>query len=224
MIRATMENTQQSEILSETRLDASSLKKLGMDFKSTRSEAAFTALYKRIRPGLENYLQRMTKDADLTGHLLSKTMMAVHDKIDQYDPKWHISTWIYRIAYINFCLDLRLSKRKKTTLVSDLAAMRETRIRENVMGEYEPSAVGNVSGDLTDDVPDEDSLQGELVVDKIPDAVRALPQDLRRLVQARYYEGLPFKEIAARYAMDVSTVKKGVNEATRMMRTALRSS
>ena len=39
------------------------------------------------------------------------TMMKVWSKIDQYDTKWHISTWIYAIAYKNGICPI-LSNRK----------------------------------------------------------------------------------------------------------------
>ncbi len=97
-----------------------SLKDLGFKFKETRSEKTFTELYQRIRPGLYNYIFQVVKDHDDTENLISYVMSTVYNKIDTYDPKWHISTWIYRIAYTSACMELRYRKSRKTTNMSVL--------------------------------------------------------------------------------------------------------
>ena len=75
------------------------LKLLGQQFSETKSEKAYNDLYHRIKPGLSNYIYQIVKDRNESEDLFSMTMAIVYNKIDQYKPEFHISTWIYRIAY-----------------------------------------------------------------------------------------------------------------------------
>src|SRR6056300_1646734 len=95
-----------------------SLKTLGHQFAETKSEKTFNDLYNRIKPGLRNYINKIVKDSDATEDLFSMTMSIVYNKIHQYKPEYHISTWIYRIAYHEAIMFLRRKKRDATTTFS----------------------------------------------------------------------------------------------------------
>jgi RNA polymerase sigma factor (sigma-70 family) len=97
---------------------ATTLKTLGLDFAETKSEKTFNDLYMRIKPGLLNYINQIVKDRDAAEDLFSMTMSIVYNKIDQYKPEYHISTWIYRIAYHEAIMFLRRKKRDATTTFS----------------------------------------------------------------------------------------------------------
>ena len=88
-----------------------SLKTLGHTFAETKSEKTFNDLYNRIKPGLRNYINQIVKDSDAAEDLFSMTMSIVYNKIHQYKPEYHISTWIYRIAYHEAIMFLRRKKR-----------------------------------------------------------------------------------------------------------------
>ena len=87
------------------------LKTLGTQFAQTKSEKSFNDLYGRIKPGLLRYINQIVKDGDIAEDLFSMVMSTAYNKIEQYNPKYHISTWIYRIAYTHSLMHLRNKKR-----------------------------------------------------------------------------------------------------------------
>ena len=189
-----------------------SLKELGMDYFTTRSDESFRKLYERVKPGLENHLFKMTRDRDMAGHLLSQTMTTVHEKIEQYNPKWHISTWIYRIAFVNFCLNLRQEKRRGMSYIADVTeGPGATHYRQT---EY-AQALREQSTE-----EDADTVKSRRL-DRLPDCVDTLPEDLKSIVQAKYYEGLSLKQIAARSGVAEGIVRVSLNKAKRIMKMQL---
>ena len=76
-----------------------SYRELAENFLATRSEKDFNLLYKRVQPGLRNYIMNVVKDAEAAEDILANTLIKMWTKIDQYDPKYQITTWLYRIAF-----------------------------------------------------------------------------------------------------------------------------
>lgn len=187
------------------------IRELGLEFKETRSERAFVKLYNRIAPGLELYLMKIMRDKDLAGYMLTKTMGKVYQSIDQYKTEYQISTWIYRIAFINACFELRAMKKKKINYMSDFESENKNQLSKL---EYE-QAVENMEVDET--------IFDRHTTDEIADAVQLLPEYELRLVMDRFYEGMDFRTLAAKHGMDVSSAKKAVNKAKKMLKGIIRA-
>ena len=88
---------------------------LAKDFKLTKSDKSFEALYNRIKPSLRTYIMTMVKDYDVCEDLLSRTCIKIYEKIDTYDAQFAITTWAYTIAKRE-CL--RWIKRERNPRVS----------------------------------------------------------------------------------------------------------
>lgn len=78
-------------------------KELALEFKNTKSERSFNELYKKMKPGLWNYINKIVKDPAVADDITSTTLTTVYLKINQYDETYQITTWAYRIAY-NECI------------------------------------------------------------------------------------------------------------------------
>jgi RNA polymerase sigma-70 factor (ECF subfamily) len=76
---------------------------LAVEFKETRSDKVYTVLYKKMYRTLFSYVMGIVKDPEVADDIVSSTMIKVYTKIDQYDPTYKITTWVYKIAY-NECL------------------------------------------------------------------------------------------------------------------------
>src|SRR6056300_910264 len=76
-----------------------SYKALGLEFYNTRTEKAYSELYKRVRPGLKSYIWNILKDEEAVEDVLANTLLKLWTKIDQYKPEYQITTWLYRIAF-----------------------------------------------------------------------------------------------------------------------------
>lgn len=88
-----------------------SLQEIGLMFYNERSEASFTMLFKRIKPGLYKYLYELVPDHSTRDAVIMNTFKNVWEKIDQYDPYYAFSTWVYRIARNEGLLSKRWSKK-----------------------------------------------------------------------------------------------------------------
>jgi RNA polymerase sigma-70 factor (ECF subfamily) len=64
----------------------------------------------------------------------------------------------------------------------------------------------------------QDELVDKLAMDMLPDALAALPEIQRRRVTAYYYEGLTYREIAARESKDESTIRESIASAIKKLK------
>ena len=92
-----------------------SYRELTEDYIKTKSEKDYKALYNRVRPGLRTYIYNVVKDNEATDDILTNTLTKMWTKIDQFDPQYQITTWLYRIAF-NECLGWIRQRNKKRSL------------------------------------------------------------------------------------------------------------
>ena len=92
-----------------------SYRELTEDYIKTKSEKDYKALYTRVRPGLRTYIYNVVKDNEATDDILTNTLTKMWTKIDQFDPQYQITTWLYRIAF-NECLGWIRQRNKKRSL------------------------------------------------------------------------------------------------------------
>jgi len=188
-----------------------SLKDLGIKFKETRSEKAFTELYYRIKPGLFNYVNGILQKPEESDHIVSQVMASVYDKIDKYDPKWHISTWIYRIAYTHSCMALRYRKAGKTTPMSYF----ENSENKNWIAKLEYESIENHTDPL---IQKEENDQELAELEKIRKVVADLPEEYRIVIHEKFFNDLQYDEIAKKLNIPLHTVKNRVARGKRIIK------
>jgi RNA polymerase sigma factor (sigma-70 family) len=188
-----------------------SLKDLGFQFKQTRSEKAFTELYNRIRPGLYNYVYNIVKNADDTENVISYTMSTVYNKIETYDVKWHISTWIYRIAYTAACMELRYRKASKTTSMSQL----ERSENKNIISKIEFEAADTYKDNM---IIAEELFQEEQSTLQLKRIIEKLPEDYRVVITEKFFNDMKYEEIAKKLDLPLHTVKNRISRGKRLIK------
>lgn len=92
-----------------------SYKQLGLEFHQQRTEKSYKALYDKVRPGLKSYVWKILKDDEAVEDVLANTLLKLWTKIDQYNPEYQITTWLYRIAF-NESLGYIRERNKKYSL------------------------------------------------------------------------------------------------------------
>ena len=92
-----------------------SYRELTENYIKSKSERDYKALYNRVRPGLRTYIYNVVKDNEATDDILTNTLTKMWTKIDQFDPQYQITTWLYRIAF-NECLGWIRQRNKKRSL------------------------------------------------------------------------------------------------------------
>jgi RNA polymerase sigma-70 factor (ECF subfamily) len=193
------------------KVKADSLKDLGFKFKLTRSEKAFKELYDRIRPGLYNYIFSIVKNTDDVENLVSEVMTVAYNKIDTYDPKWHISTWIYRIAYTHSCGELRNRKKRKITFMTDV----ENSENKNLLSKIE---FDSVEGYVDNLVFDEEKKEHEDNLTRLRDLFSKLPEDYRVVIEEKIFNDLKYEEIAEKLEIPLHTVKNRISRGKRILK------
>ena len=116
-------------------------------------------------------------------------------RIDQFDGRSEIATWLYRIA-VNQALQYRRRRATATLKIRDLASLRPTEL----------------AGPKTD-------LQLDLA-----EALGELPADDRALLLLRYQEELDYRAISEVLACTEGTVASRLNRARERLRVILRKS
>ena len=191
-----------------------SLKDLGIKYQESRSEKAFTELYYRIRPGLYNYIDQIVKDVDIANHLTSSVMTTVHEKIDKYDPKWHISTWIYRIAYTAACFELRTKKSRKTTPMSFF----ENSENKNWISQIEMSQID----DFRDVIEiQEDKEEADAETARLRKIISDMPDEYRIVIEEKFFNDMKYDEIASKLEIPLHTVKNRISRGKKIIKEKL---
>lgn len=75
-----------------------SIQNIALNLIENKNSENFTILVNRMRPGLLLYAYNFLKDKDLAKDVVTQTFMAIWEKIEQYNPQYKFSTWVYAIA------------------------------------------------------------------------------------------------------------------------------
>ena len=189
-------------------------RELTENFLETKSEKDFTALYRKVKPGLKSYINKIVKDSEATEDIVGNTLTKMWTKIDQYDPQYQITTWLYRIAF-NECLGYINERNKKTSL--------------NKLAEFgiEVGDEGFIGGDISQliedseikteqDFLDEDEELQNQYVDALK-AIQSLKPIYRDIVIDRLLNNMKYEDIADKYDLPLQTIKNRILRGKRII-------
>lgn len=197
------------------------LKALGNEFATTRSEKTFNDLYNRIKPGLLNYINQITKDRAIAEDLFSMTMSIVYNKIHQYNPEYHISTWIYRIGYHEAIMFLRRKKRAATTNFSVFESYYENdRMIDKVM--Y--NTIENDHSELDFQTLEDQEKEKEEKHTEILNTIDALDPLYKEIVKDRLVNDMKYNEISKKHKLPLHTIKNRIARGKRILQNQLKES
>lgn len=184
-----------------------SYRELTEEFISNKSEKAFTTLYYKIKPGLTAYVYKIVKDRDIAEDIAVNTLTKMWTKIEQYDPQYQITTWLYRIAF-NESLGY-INKRNRK---SSLDALQEFGVEVNSHGTTNLSITDALDEfyEMTEqDYIDEDNeimsmYEGALT------AMNGLKGMYKEIVVDRLINNMKYDEIAEKHNISLQTVKNRI--------------
>jgi RNA polymerase sigma-70 factor, ECF subfamily len=174
------------------------------NFLATRSEEDFTKLFYRIKPGLTSYTNKIIKDRDIAEDIAINTLTKLWTKIDQYNPEYQITTWLYRIAF-NDALG-HIAKRKKS---SSLDALSEFGVEVNNGGSTLTTAIEEAYEMTEQDFLDEDNELMERYTSAL-EAMQGLKDMYRDIVVDRLVNNMKYDQIADKYGISLQTVKNRI--------------
>ena len=196
------------------------LKTLGTEFAKTKSEKTFNDLYNRIKPGLLRYINQITKDMDISEDLFSMTMSVAYNKIEQYNPEYHISTWIYRIPYTHALMHLRNKKRPATTNFSVFDSYYENdRLSEKIMH----TQIENDHFEDDFQTLEEKELEQEKTYQTIINAIDTLDPLYQEIVKDRLVLDMKYGDIAQKHNLPLHTIKNRISRGKRILQNSLKN-
>ena len=181
-------------------------RELSENFIKSKSERDYNALYTRVKPGLRNYIANVVKDTEATDDILTNTLTKMWTKIDQYDPSYQITTWLYRIAF-NECLGWIRQRNTKYSIdamkdygieISDQYAHTSAR---DLLIEYELKTEADwleEDQDLTD--------RYELALNNIDN----LKPMYKGIIEDRLLNHMKYEDIAEKYNLPLQTIKNRI--------------
>ena len=152
-----------------------------LDHNDQQAYAELMGLY---RDSIYYMLVRMVKNKDDAEDLTLMTFGKAFRYLDKYTPKYAFSTWLYRIALNNSIDFLRLKNNMPQYFEEDLYTSSTTSIIDQ--------SEENLQRTPEEEVIDKQRLQ------LLRAAVAELPEKYRNVIELRYYEDLPYEEIAKR--------------------------
>ena len=174
--------------------DSQSTVQAAVDGDPAAAERLVEATYREVWATL---FRLTAGDSDLAADLTQETYRKAWQALSKFQGKAKFSTWIYRIAYNTFLNHIR---------------------RPRPVMSLDPELVDRLPGDTED--PILRLTEGE-VAEELRDAVLGLPDDLRFTVAARYWQGLPVKEIAALEGVSAAAIRKRLRKAVSVLRLSL---
>jgi len=195
-------------------------RELTENYIATRSHEDYTKLYNRVKPGLTKYIANVIKDGDIAEDIAVNTLIKLWTKIEQYDPQYQITTWLYRIA-MNEALGY-IRQRNKSTSMDRLRE--DFGVEVNSAGAFESTSVQDLIEEAemkteTDFYDEEEELteRYELALH----AIRQLKPLYRDILVDRLINNMKYKDIATKYDIGLQTVKNRIRRGRTLITEAV---
>jgi RNA polymerase sigma-70 factor (ECF subfamily) len=178
-----------------------SIQNIAIDFLDKKDNKTFSALIKRLKPGLVSFSYNYVHDIDLAREIVSKTFIAIWEKIDQYNNDYNFSTWVYAIAKNEALGQLRL---RSKTISRDKLSENHSKLLKI----YTPLTSVNIevigpSGEKLTSVLYEKTLE----------EIENLEEPYRTVIFEREINNKKLQDIAADLGWNLNTVKTRLRKA-----------
>ena len=183
-----------------------SYRELAENFTTSRSEKDYKVLYDKIKPGLENYVFNVVKDNEAKDDIVTNTLTKMWTKIDQYDPQYQITTWLYRIAF-NECLGWIRQRNKKRSI----DALQDSGIE--VSRYYARTSAKDLLVEMEykseqDWIDEDDELMNRY--EQALKGIETLKPMYKGILEDRLLNNMKYEDIAKKYELPLQTIKNRI--------------
>ncbi len=168
-------------------------------------EELFPVLVARYETRLFRFIRRYTGDSEDARDVTQEVFLKVYSALDDFDPRYKFSTWLFRIGG-NAAID-HIRRRKARPASLDLPLNEDGEVPQIDLPDTRPGPLEDLS---------RARLRQELDA-----AIDRLPDDYRELISLRHYGELPYEEIAELKEMPLGTVKNKLFRARQTLRDLL---
>mgnify|MGYP001034290726 CR=1 FL=1 len=184
-----------------------SYRELTENFLETRSDADFTALFYKIKPGITNYINKIVKDRELAEDIAVNTLTKMWTKIDQFDPQYQITTWLYRIAF-NDSLG-HINQRNKKSSLDQLSEFGVELNENGIVNLDMTGAFEEYEMKTEQDYLEEDNVMME-TYEKTLKAIDSLKEMYKSILVDRLINDMKYEEIAEKHDLPLQTIKNRI--------------
>ena len=154
--------------------------------------AAFNQLVRRHQDRVFQVIRRMVPDTDDARDIAQEVFIRAYDKVSDFRGDAQVSTWLYRIA-VNLSLNhIRRGKLRRVLRMNE---------EQHEVQDGNPLPSANVERDELRDL--------------VTRAVETLPKKQKAVFVLRYYQELPYEEIAAVLNTSVGGLKANYHHAVK---------
>jgi RNA polymerase sigma-70 factor (ECF subfamily) len=173
-----------------------------------REPAAFERLIAQHGTMLFRVALRLVGQRQEAEEVLQEALLKVYEKIDTFDQRAALTSWLYRIVVNMALIRLRVQSRMPEELLDTIEPpFTADGLHARVVGAWA--------------LPPEDTLLRQEVLARLRQAIAHLPALYRAVYVLAEVEGLPHQEIATILGLTVSTAKTRLHRARLFLREAL---
>jgi RNA polymerase sigma-70 factor (ECF subfamily) len=179
-------------------------------------QRAFRELFQRYQRPVWRFFARRGFGSEECDDLTQETFVRVYTGMDGFRGEARFETWLFRIATNTYRKSLRYG-------AAQMRAGQEVSLQDpegGVRNDAEAAANADFPGAAPVRQPLEDVL-GREQRRALLSAVAELPDQMRRCVVMRLYQGLAYKEIAVVMQVSIETVKAHLFQARKRLKAAL---
>lgn len=161
-------------------------------FKDERTrDSAFTQLVKKYQERLYWHIRRMLVEHEDTNDVLQNVFIKVWKNLGDFREESNLYTWMYRIATNETLTWLDQQKRRSSVSISD--------------GE----------SDLSNKLVAQKGFDANKLEWKLQQAIQSLPEKQRVVFNLRYYDEMPYEEMATVLDTSVGALKASYHHAVK---------
>ena len=169
-------------------------------------QSAYEGLVRKYRQPLWHHLARLVRQREELDDLVQETFIKAFAALETYTPQYAFSTWLYKIA-TNHAID-HLRRRRVATVSLD-------------------KPVQTKDGEMQIELPDDTWRPDRPLVEDqrrtlLAEAVAALPDKYRRVIEMRHQQDMAYEDIAEALGLPLGTVKAHIFRARELLNRALR--
>ncbi|MGB3775201.1 MAG: RNA polymerase sigma factor [Leeuwenhoekiella sp.] len=162
-----------------------------MRSQKTQLQIQFDNLVKDYKERLYWHIRRMVVSHDDADDVLQNTFIKVYKNLDKFKGDSQLFTWLYRIA-TNESLTF-LKKKARRLQVND----------------------EQLQSQLTANLKSDPYFDGDAAQEKLQNAINTLPQRQKQVFLLKYYDELPYTEIANILEISVGSLKASYHHAVK---------
>ena len=184
-----------------------SYRELSENFFTSRSERDYVQLYNKVKPGLRSYIYNVVKDNNAADDILVNTLTKLWTKIDQYDPQYQITTWLYRIAF-NECLGY-IRKRNRSYSIDGMREFGVEITESNKLSYSAQDLLIEYHQMSEQDFIEEDAhLQNQY--ESALESIKNLQPLYQTILEDRLLNNMKYEDIATKHNLPLQTVKNRI--------------